>query len=234
MSRRGISGALLTVAGLVPLALIIDFALLYASFPNALLYVVAIDVPIFAAIGVVVFISWKRAQPPQGAKESAPNPMDKLKERNGGRRAPTNSAKSILDKDEEEEAEVFLETPDVEKQARDVDEILQRMKAKEMNLGVGPDPEVEARPQPIIVEPEPEPESQLRVESPVVEPEVKPKGKVKDYALSPDKLRAPAFICPCGHAHRFVCLTCGMTVEQAAKKSKTHWVEWVPEMGAEP
>ena len=54
----------------------------------------------------------------------------------------------------------------------------------------------------------------------------------KDYAKSPEKLKVPAFVCRCGHPHRFVCLNCGMTLEKASKKKGMHWVEWVPEMGA--
>ena len=54
----------------------------------------------------------------------------------------------------------------------------------------------------------------------------------KDYTKSPEKLKVPAFVCRCGHPHRFVCLNCGLTLEKATKKKGTHWVEWVPDMGA--
>ena len=226
-SRRGITGLLLMVVALVPLAVIIDVALLYVSFPNAAEYVALIDFPIAVGIGGALFFSHRRRKAEaELIATPGPNPMDKLKERNSGRRAPT-AAKSILDKNEEKEAEVFLETPDVEKSSRDVDEILQRMKAKEMNIGVGPGQEVDVHPQAAVVEWKP-PASGL-----VLDPEIKSK-KYKDYVLTPDKLKAPAFVCRCGHAHRFVCLTCGMTIELAAKKPKMHWVEWAPEMGAVP
>jgi len=220
---------LLMIVALIPLALIIDFALLYASFPDAPRYVGIIDVPILVVVSVAFVLS--RMRKTQSVEQKAVPPtsaLDKLRERNGGRRAPTRSAKPILDRHEEEEAEVFLETPDVEKRSQDIDETLQRMKARDMNLGVGPDPEIEARPQPIIVKPEPSAE---RV---TLESETRPKGKIKNYVFSPAKLKVPAFVCRCGHPHRFVCLTCGLTAEQAAKKSKMHWVEWIPEMGALP
>ena len=229
-SRRGISSLLLMVVALIPLAFIIDFTLFYVSYPNAAEYVGIIDFPIVVAIIGALFFARRRRRASATEKVAVPQttPMDRLKERNGGRRAPVSSAESILDQDEEEEADVFAGTPDVGKRARDVDEILQRMKAREMYLGAGPDREVEARPQPIILEPEPPPAKQP------TEPEVGPKGKIKNYVLSPEKLKVPAFICRCGHAHRFVCLTCGLTVDAAAKKSKTHWVEWSLEMGAQP
>jgi hypothetical protein len=229
MNRRGISGTLLAVAGLVPLALIIDFALLYVSFPNATEYLVFIDVPIFAGIGAILFMSRRRAQRTEKKEPPPTSALDKLKERNGGRRAPTESAKSILDNDEEGEAEVFMQTLDVEKSASDVDQILQRIKARDMDLGVGPIPEVEAREPPEIVE-----QGRPVPQQVTAEKKAKFNGKTKDYALSPEKLKVPAFICRCGHPHRFVCLTCGLTAEVAVKKSKMHWVEWVPEMGARP
>ena len=217
------------IVALIPLAFVVDFALIYASVPDALRYVGVIDVPVFVVILVAWILSQRRKTILVEQKAVLQTTaLDKLRERNGGRRAPVTSAKSILDKDEKNEAEVFLETPDVEKRVQAVDETLQRMKARELTLGSGPDPEVEARPQPIIVESEP---SAIRL---MLEPETKPKGKSKNYVLTPDKLKVPAFVCRCGHPHRFVCLTCGLTAEQAVKKGKTHWVEWVPEMGALP
>ena len=58
--------------------------------------------------------------------------------------------------------------------------------------------------------------------------------KKQAYQTSPQKLKAPAFMCRCGHPHRFVCLTCGMTTERALKKKGMRWLEWLPEMGALP
>ena len=215
------------VIALIPLAIIIDFALLYVSFPNATEYIGIIDFPIAVTIvGALIFA--RRRRRANGEKVTIPQttPLDKLKQRNGGRRAPT-QAKSILDQDEEEEAEVFMGTPDFEKKARNIDEIMQRMKARDLNLGAGPGREVEAPPQPLPEEPEPS-------ATPTSGKETDSKRKLKDYVLSPEKLKIPAFVCRCGHAHRFVCLTCGLTVEQAVKKNKTHWVEWVPSTGALP
>jgi len=248
MSRRGISGVLLLVVALVPLALIIDFALLYVSLPDAPKYVGIIDVPIFVVIAVAAVLSRRRRSPLVEQMKAPPaTALDKLRERNGGRRAPgLNSHSPPLNETEEEEAEVFMEGTNVESHAQQVDEILQRMKAKEIDLGAGPIPEIEAREPSEIVEPgesvgeppnEPEkvPKSYASKEQTTEPKKVeKSKGKEKNYTLSPGKLKTPAFICRCGHAHRFVCLTCGMTTEQAAKSTKTHWVEWVSEMGAMP
>jgi len=229
MIRRGISStALILVATLVVVAMI-EAAMFLVSFPNALQLSLISDVPLAVIVGGVAFLLRRRGNP-RVVQAEVPQALalDKLRVRNGGRRAPVKSAESILDQDEEPEADVFAGTPDLEKRARDVDEILQRMKAREMYLGAEPDREVEPRAQPIIVEPEP------GAERPTLERESKPKGKIRNYVLSPEKLKVPAFVCRCGHAHRFVCLTCGVTVEKAAKKSKTHWVEWVPEMGVLP
>ncbi|HXW95545.1 MAG TPA: hypothetical protein VEJ19_07560 [Nitrososphaerales archaeon] len=225
-SRRGISSLLLIIVALIPLVLVIDFALLYASFPDAPRYVGIIDVPILVVVSVAFVLSRKRKAQPAKQEATPTTALDKLRERNGGRRAPTGSGESILDHDEVEEAGVFMGTPDYEKRARDVDEILQRTKAREMSLGAGHDNAVDAHLQPLFMDPDPPAEKQLS------EPEVK--AMLKNYVLSPEKLKIPAFVCRCGHAHRFVCLTCGITVEQAAKKSKTHWVEWVPAMGTLP
>jgi len=51
------------------------------------------------------------------------------------------------------------------------------------------------------------------------------------YYPTPEKLKAPAFMCKCGHPHRFVCLECGMDSDKALKKKGMKWVEWIPEMG---
>ena len=247
MSRRGISTLLLVVVALLPLAIVIDSALLVASFPDAPKYVGIIDVPIFVFIAVAAVLSRRRKSPLDEKNVSPTTALDKLRERNGGRRAPgSNSHSPPLNEAEEEEAEVFMERTYVESHAQQVNEILQRMKAKEIDLGAGPIPEIEAREPSEIVEPgesvdeQPnEPEKVPRFDASkkqITEPKKveKSKGKEKNYTLSPGKLKAPAFICRCGHAHRFVCLTCGMTTEQAAKSTKTHWVEWVSEMGAMP
>jgi hypothetical protein len=50
------------------------------------------------------------------------------------------------------------------------------------------------------------------------------------YRFSPDDLKVPAFICKCGHPHRFLCVTCGMTLKEARGKKGTRWVEYVPEI----
>jgi len=62
----------------------------------------------------------------------------------------------------------------------------------------------------------------------------KPSEKSKNYLLSPEKLKVPAFVCRCGHPHRFVCLDCGMNLENAAHRKGMHWVEWVSELEAFP
>jgi len=247
MSRRGMSGVLLIVIALVPLAFIIDFALLFVSFPDALKYVGIIDVPIFTVIAVAIVLSRRRQSLSVQMRDPLTTALDKLRERNGGRRAPgINDSNPPSNETEEEEAEVFMEGTDVENHAQQVNEILQRMKAREIDLGAGPIPEVEAREPSGIVESvestkEQTPAPHMVSKSDVTKQQTatpekisKSNGKVKNYSLSPDKLMAPAFICRCRHPHRFVCLTCGMTTEQAAKNSKTHWVEWVPEMGSTP
>jgi len=248
LNRYGMSGLLLMVVALVPLVLIIDFALLYVSFADAPKYVGVIDVPIFVAIAIAVVLSRRRKSLTVEEKKAPPTTaIDKLRERNGGRRAQESNDHSLqINEAEKGEAEVFFEGAGTENHARQVDQVLQRMKAKEIDLGVGPIAEIEGREPSEIVEPgEPADEKTTELaevpkskpaKEQITEPKKveKSKGKVKNYSLSPDKLQAPAFICRCSHAHRFVCLTCGMTTEQAAKNSKTHWVEWVPEMGAMP
>ena len=59
-----------------------------------------------------------------------------------------------------------------------------------------------------------------------------PKPKYS-YSKSPERMNLPAFLCSCGHPHRFVCLACGMTVEKALNKKDSRWVEWLPEMGSQ-
>ena len=225
------------VAALIPLAIVIDITLLLVSYPSALEIILVTNVPIFALAFGGAFLSFRRTQRAIERASTTPqeSPLEKLKERNTGRRAPTESDTTPISEEEEEEADVFLGETEAAKSERQVNLFLQSLKAKEMDLGSGPMPGFEARPQSVIVEPtvaNPQPVEQPAPKPPPTEEKSKSKKKYKDYELSPEKLKVPAFICRCGHPHRFVCLQCGTTAENAIKNKKMHWIEWVPEMGA--
>jgi hypothetical protein len=218
----------LVVAALVPLAAVIDFALFYVNFPNATELVLLVDVPIAAAIGASAFLSFRRRGAPTKSRfvssQGASTKMisDVVNHRDS---KPLRSAQGLPESETESaEADTFLGGHGVEKSAQDVDMILSRMKARDEDakLGVGPAPGTEPRMH--------EDTAQVLAEEPAEEME-KQLSK-REYETSPEKLKVPAFICRCGHGHRFVCLTCGMSVEAAMKKKSMHWVEWTPDMVA--
>ena len=228
MRRRGISMALLVVLALVPLAIILDVALLAVSFPDALELVLGIDIPILAAVGAVAFLSFRRQRKsaaqvrvapslsPQKIISNAVNHLDP--------KPPRTNPNLPESEAEAEEAGVFLGGKNTEQPAQGASDIFGRMKAKEdEDFGVRPVPGFEPRVRQAT--------ARALGEEPVEEMEKKPgEPESKGYSLTPDKLRAPAFICRCGHTHRFLCLQCGLNVETAVKKKKMHWVEWTPEM----
>ena len=229
MKRRGIGLTLLVVLALVPLAIILDVALLVASFPDSLEFVVGIDVPVFAAVGAVAFLSFRRQRKSaRGEGRTAPSlTPDRIISNAVNHRDPkpprTNS-NLTESKEEAEEAEVFLGDNNAKQSAYNVADILARMKTKEdEDLGVRPVPGFEPRVHQAT--------ARALGEEPVEEMEKQPgEPEAKGYSLAPDKLKMPAFICRCGHTHRFLCLQCGLNVETAVKKKKMHWVEWRPEL----
>ena len=88
----------------------------------------------------------------------------------------------------------------------------------------------------VIEEPSFHPEQEYQIPLPpkkMMDLSESPKLKLA-YSRSPERMNLPAFLCSCGHPHRFVCLACGMTVEKALNAKGTRWVEWLPEMGSRP
>jgi hypothetical protein len=221
---------LLVVVALVPLAVVIDFALLYVNFPNAMELVLLVDVPIIAVVGAGAFLSFRKRKASNKSEPSTPQTAsakmisDAVNHRES--KPPRRAANLRESEAEAEEADVFLGGHGVEKSARDVDMILSRMRARDTDtdLGVSPTPGIEPHVH--------QNTAQVLAEQPTEEMEKQPRER--EYEMSPEKLKIPAFVCRCGHAHRFVCLTCGMNVETAMKKKNMHWVEWTPDMVANP
>jgi hypothetical protein len=227
MIRRGISSTVLVLVVAVMVVAIVEAALFLISFPNALQLALIADVPVAVIVGGVAFLLRRRGKL-RVVQSGVPQAtgLDKLRKRNGGRRAPHADETAMMDKTEGEEADVFLGEDSVGKSAENVDTILSSMRARDedTNLGVRPAPGIEPHMH--------QKTAQVLAEEPAEEMEKRPSER--EYQTSPDALKIPAYICRCGHAHRFLCLICGMNVETAIKKKNMHWVEWTPDMLANP